>query len=69
MISTPCIKVCVIDGTLCVGCGRTLDEIAQWGALSEPERRDVMTKLPWRLAALGSGKSQSDRPPTPYDRP
>ena len=69
MISTPCINICVMDRKLCIGCGRTLDEIARWGTLSEPERRDVMTKLPWRLAALESGESQNDRPPTPYDRP
>ncbi len=35
-ISSPCIKVCVIDPVckLCQGCGRTLQEIAQWSRLS-----------------------------------
>ncbi|MBL8544059.1 MAG: DUF1289 domain-containing protein, partial [Hyphomonadaceae bacterium] len=29
-ISSPCIKVCAVDGSsgLCIGCGRTLKEIA-----------------------------------------
>jgi len=52
-ISTPCIKVCAVSGQsgLCIGCGRTLKEIASWGALSEAERLAIMSKLPARLAA------------------
>ncbi len=51
MISSPCTKVCVIDSAsgLCSGCGRTLDEIAKWGSLSEDERRAIMATLPQRL--------------------
>ena len=51
MISSPCIKVCVIDAAsgLCSGCGRTLDEIARWGGLSEAERQAIMGGLGERL--------------------
>lgn len=51
-ISTPCIKVCAVSGQtgLCIGCGRTLAEIAGWGGLSEPERQRIMAQLPTRLA-------------------
>ncbi|CAH1700640.1 conserved hypothetical protein [Hyphomicrobiales bacterium] len=51
-VSTPCIKVCVIDpqSKLCEGCGRTLAEIAQWGRLSEAQRVAIMAALPERLA-------------------
>jgi predicted Fe-S protein YdhL (DUF1289 family) len=51
-ISTPCIKVCAVSGRtgLCIGCGRTLAEIAGWGGLSEQERQRIMTELPARLA-------------------
>ncbi|PZO53340.1 MAG: DUF1289 domain-containing protein [Alphaproteobacteria bacterium] len=50
--SSPCIKVCAVSGQtgLCIGCGRTLSEIASWGGLSEAERRAVMAELPARLA-------------------
>ena len=34
---------------LCAGCGRTLDEIARWGTMSEAERADIMAALPERL--------------------
>jgi uncharacterized protein len=54
-ISSPCIKVCAVDGQtgLCMGCGRTLKEIAGWARFSEPERLDVMAELPARMEAAG----------------
>ncbi len=62
-VSTPCIKVCVIDPAsgLCKGCGRTLDEIAQWSGLSEAEQLAIMAVLPERLRerAAESKPSQS----------
>ena len=53
-VSTPCIKVCAVSGQsgLCIGCGRTLAEIAAWGRLSEDERKVIMADLPARLAAM-----------------
>ena len=55
-ISSPCNKVCTIDARsrICIGCGRTIDEIAQWLLLSEHERRRVMSELPARLARVGA---------------
>jgi len=52
-IASPCNKVCTIDprSGLCRGCGRTLTEIAQWGALSDSERERIMAELPQRLGA------------------
>lgn len=52
-ISTPCINICRIaaDTGLCVGCHRTLDEIARWPHFSEAERQQIMTVLPARVAA------------------
>jgi len=44
--------VCVIDaGTkLCAGCGRSLDEIARWAAMTNAERQLIMRELPLRRA-------------------
>ncbi len=55
MIETPCVKVCTLDARagLCLGCGRTIDEIAGWGAMTAGERRRIMAELPERLAAGG----------------
>ena len=33
---------------LCIGCARTLDEIARWAEMSDAERERVMAQLPHR---------------------
>jgi predicted Fe-S protein YdhL (DUF1289 family) len=50
-IETPCVNICAIDeGTgWCVGCGRTIDEIAKWSSGSSTWRHDVMAALPERM--------------------
>ena len=57
-VSTPCVKVCVVDGEsgLCLGCLRTLPEISGWGRLTEEERAAVMAELPGRKARLAPEK-------------
>lgn len=54
-IATPCVKVCVVDGasSLCLGCWRTLSEIAGWTGLSDAERAAIMAELPSREARAG----------------
>jgi predicted Fe-S protein YdhL (DUF1289 family) len=54
-IESPCLKICVMEpgSKLCRGCGRTIEEIAGWSALSGGERRRIMSALPARLAAAG----------------
>lgn len=49
-IRTPCVKVCVVDGEsgLCLGCYRTLQEVASWARFSEAERDRLMDELPMR---------------------
>lgn len=34
---------------ICTGCGRTLDEIARWGGMSDAERARIMAELQARL--------------------
>jgi predicted Fe-S protein YdhL (DUF1289 family) len=57
-IVTPCIKVCCVDGEsgLCLGCFRTLPEIAGWSTLSEPARAAVMDALPTRRGRISPEK-------------
>ena len=52
LISTPCVQLCVVDprAGLCIGCGRTLDEIANWSRYDEPQRAHIMRGLERRLA-------------------
>jgi uncharacterized protein len=52
---TPCIAVCIIDPrtSLCLGCGRTLPEIARWHRMDSAERQVVMAQLAARMADAG----------------
>ena len=44
--SSPCMNVCVLDASrVCVGCRRTLDEIARWGRMSAKEQWAVIARL------------------------
>jgi predicted Fe-S protein YdhL (DUF1289 family) len=60
LISSPCTKICTIDprSKLCLGCGRTLTEIAEWASLPESARLRIMAELPARRDAVHD-----------YDRP
>ena len=46
-VQSPCVKLCVIhpEERLCVGCLRTMDEIAGWSRLTPQERMDVLADL------------------------
>jgi len=52
-IESPCVRLCTIhpETRLCLGCARTIDEIASWSQMSPGQRREVMAALPLRRAA------------------
>ena len=53
-IATPCVKVCIVDpeSGLCLGCHRTLMEIAGWARLDETARDKLMVELPGRRSQI-----------------
>lgn len=56
VIKSPCINVCRVEAAqdVCIGCYRTLAEIACWQQMSDAERDRVFEVLPARRRALGS---------------
>lgn len=54
--ASPCVNICEIDNATgwCLGCGRTIDEIACWSARPHDQRRAIRAALPARMAALRS---------------
>ena len=42
------------DNLYCLGCKRTLDEIACWSEMNEVERAAIMANLPVRRSAASS---------------
>jgi predicted Fe-S protein YdhL (DUF1289 family) len=53
-IDSPCIKICVIhpEERLCVGCYRSIEEIATWSRLTPAEREAITADLPARAPRL-----------------
>ncbi len=53
-IESPCVKLCVVhpEERLCVGCFRTIEEIATWSRMTSEERRAIMADLPERAPRL-----------------
>jgi predicted Fe-S protein YdhL (DUF1289 family) len=53
--ASPCTNVCALDPATgwCLGCGRTIEEIAGWGMATAEERRAILAALPGRMARLG----------------
>lgn len=49
-VASPCINVCRMDAAnaLCVGCFRTLDEIARWSRTSDDDRRAILAAVEQR---------------------
>lgn len=49
---SPCVRVCVVNPVsgLCLGCLRSIDEIAAWSGMTVAERRAVLAELPSRTA-------------------
>jgi predicted Fe-S protein YdhL (DUF1289 family) len=67
MIETPCVKICTVDARqgFCLGCGRTIDEIARWVRMSAAERSRIMSALPERRMAQGVAKMDCGNGMTP----
>jgi predicted Fe-S protein YdhL (DUF1289 family) len=57
-LQTACVNICLLDSEmgLCVGCGRSIAEIAGWAAMSNAERSRIMAELPARKKQLEEAK-------------
>lgn len=43
--TSPCVRNCCLDeGDICIGCGRSLDEIRQWTQVDESERQGILDR-------------------------
>ncbi|KAA3606363.1 MAG: DUF1289 domain-containing protein [Calditrichaeota bacterium] len=49
-VQSPCIKICELDSqtNICKGCLRTMNEISNWGFLTELEKLKIVEELPNR---------------------
>ena len=53
-VDSPCVKLCIVhpEERICVGCYRSIDEIASWSRLTPDQRRAVIADLPARAPLL-----------------
>jgi uncharacterized protein len=50
-LPSPCIRNCCLDEhEICLGCGRSLDEIRDWGGAPDAKRREILAKAATRRA-------------------
>lgn len=51
-VPSPCAKVCALDprSGYCVGCYRTIDEVANWVEMSAEDKRAVLERVAQRRA-------------------
>ncbi|HEY1313490.1 MAG TPA: DUF1289 domain-containing protein [Steroidobacteraceae bacterium] len=53
-VPSPCIDVCRLDTQgLCVGCRRTLNEIAEWSTAGEARQREILRDVARRKELVG----------------
>ena len=53
-VASPCVRMCTLDDDdVCVGCGRTLDDITGWTSMSDPDKAACVARARERLIALG----------------
>ena len=44
-IESPCISVCRMDNEVCVGCGRTVEEVVEWYNFTNEQKQAVLNRL------------------------
>jgi predicted Fe-S protein YdhL (DUF1289 family) len=50
-VASPCVDICRLDAQgLCIGCRRTLSEIAEWSQASDARRLEILGALKTRAA-------------------
>lgn len=51
-ISSPCVRNCCLDDKdICLGCGRTVEEIIRWGDAEDNEKLKILKVSKKRIAA------------------
>ena len=59
-MKSPCNDICTIDrpSSLCVGCGRSLSEIAEWASAPAQRQQEILSLLPDRMQRLAEQRKR-----------
>lgn len=62
-METPCRNICELDHReVCIGCGRTLSEIAAWSRFSDAQRAAIMQRLASDAEEIAHPARQGEHP-------
>lgn len=54
----PCVSICKLKDDICIGCGRSRDEMKTWKRMKDNERKAVNKLAAERLKDLGKAKKK-----------
>ncbi len=57
-VQSPCIQVCVLKSGVCVGCFRTIEEIAGWRDYTMEQQQQVLDRIFTLASTVGSASGQ-----------
>lgn len=62
-VASPCVGVCSIDREtrFCLGCWRSMEEIAHWSRYDDPRRLEVLEALRQRQSEAGVNRRRVTR--------
>jgi len=44
-VESPCISICRYENEICVGCGRTVDEVTEWYNFTDKQKQKIIDRL------------------------
>ncbi len=56
-VESPCINICKMEAGLCIGCLRTLDEIARWANVDDDGKRLILAAVTQRRGCAGKAST------------
>ncbi|WP_217477203.1 DUF1289 domain-containing protein [Stutzerimonas stutzeri] len=54
----PCISLCKLKDDICIGCGRSRDEMKAWKGMKNKERKAVNALAAERLQSMGKARKK-----------
>lgn len=65
-IISACVRNCCLDQRdVCMGCGRTLDEIIRWGGAEDAERAAILARAKKRVKSMAGRRPYNDGADSP----
>ena len=44
-VESPCISICRYENEICVGCGRTVEEVTEWYNFTDKQKQKIIDRL------------------------